>query len=376
MSSYVRPLEDAPRCKKWQLVITRGSRGDRRCKTKVFNGGKREALAALKDFEQDTALPLVSTSFYGFATKWNNLRYESGAIAQETYEKYYWHIGVFSHYLNKTLEDITPHDIAAAYAAIRGSRDWSGTTMRGAHQSLVRIFRAAKDEGLIKESPMLGVDAPRLDTGEKRALTPMEAKTLLDKLNPTENQQLAVSLILRCGLRRGEVCGLEWRDIEDVIHVRRDNTKSNAGVRDIPLDEETVDMLEKRRQLVSSYLEAVGDKLRPGDKVVCGLDGRPLTKNALRLWWNRHRANYGLDGWTLHELRHTFLTNLAQAGVHPSVMKKLAGHASMQTTMLIYTHVHNEDAKDAISALNDLRCAAKCAADEIGNKTGQTQTSI
>ena len=63
-------------------------------------------------------------------------------------------------------------------------------------------------------------------------------------------------------------------------------------------------------------------------------------------WWTKHRSDYGLDDWTLHELRHSFLSRAAASGVHPAVMQKLAGHCSARTTMDIYTHV-NVDAKRA-----------------------------
>lgn len=366
MSAYLEPLEEG-RCKKWKLIVSVGSGRDRRRKTKLFVGGKREALAALKEFEQITHIPVVRSGFEAFATRWNDARFASGSIAESTHEKYYWHIHAVSPYLSKNLEDIRPSDIQAAYAALRGS--WSGTTLRSMHNSLLRIFRAAQDEGLIGSNPVLSIDPPKIDTKEKRALAPREVVSLLDRLDMADNRQFAIYLILSCGLRRAEVLGLEWRDIGKTIHVRREITKSDSGVRDIPLDDETVKVIEKRRQLVSTCLEGVGDKLRPGDRLCCGLDGRPLTANALRLWWQRNNM---ADGLTLHELRHTFLTNLAQAGVHPAVMQKLAGHASINTTMKIYTHVNNDDMVEAVQNVAKLRQSAPQSAPRSKQKkTGQ-----
>ena len=370
MSAYLEQLEDGPRCKKWKLVVSVGSGTDRRRKSKVFTGGKREAIAALKAFEQDTHITTKQSGFEQFATRWNDNRLKSGAIAQSTHDKYRWFIAAVSTYLDLPLESIRPSDIQAAYAALSGS--WSGTSLRSLHNSLARIFRAAIDEGLIGSSPMIGVDAPKNDTRERKALSPTQAHELLDVLDVSDHRQFAVALILRCGLRRKEVCGLEWRDVTDVIHVRREITKSDAGVRDIPLDDETRKLIAARKRIVGDSLKAVSDKLNKTDKLCCGIDGRPMTGDVLRRWWERNRSSYGLEGFTLHELRHTFLTNLAQAGVHPSVMQKLAGHSSMNTTMKIYTHVHSEDLKDAIDSLASARKSARIPKNK---KAGQNNSA-
>lgn len=64
------------------------------------------------------------------------------------------------------------------------------------------------------------------------------------------------------------------------------------------------------------------------------------------------RGRYGLEGWSFHELRHTYLTLLAMSGVHPKVMQELAGHYSSQITMDIYTHVNMEAKREAVAAVS------------------------
>ena len=58
----------------------------------------------------------------------------------------------------------------------------------------------------------------------------------------------------------------------------------------------------------------------------------------LEKWWRHDRAGLDAEGYCLHELRHSYLTSLARAGVHPKVMQELAGHANSAITMDIYTH--------------------------------------
>jgi site-specific recombinase XerD len=56
----------------------------------------------------------------------------------------------------------------------------------------------------------------------------------------------------------------------------------------------------------------------------------------------------------LYQLRHTYLTNLARAGVQPRVMQKLAEHASVSTTLSIYAHVNTDDISNAVESLSSM----------------------
>ena len=84
-----------------------------------------------------------------------------------------------------------------------------------------------------------------------------------------------------------------------------------------------------------------------------------VNPNSLEGWWNRDRKSLGLDGWTFHELRHSYLSALALKGVHPKVMQELAGHASSQITMDIYTHVNMDAKREAADALGTLFTAPR-----------------
>ncbi len=79
-----------------------------------------------------------------------------------------------------------------------------------------------------------------------------------------------------------------------------------------------------------------------------------LSPNVLEAWWLRDRETLGLDGWAFHELRHSYLSTLALRGVHPKVMQELAGHASSEITMEIYTHVNMEAKRAAADVVSDL----------------------
>ena len=102
-------------------------------------------------------------------------------------------------------------------------------------------------------------------------------------------------------------------------------------------------------------MEVAGKRydLPPELAVTADQYGRRCAPGSLSTWWRKHSADYGMSGWTLHELRHSFFSLAAASGVHPAIMQQLAGHSSAQTTMDIYTHVNMDSKRAAVMAMQD-----------------------
>lgn len=150
----------------------------------------------------------------------------------------------------------------------------------------------------------------------------------------THPHGLALSLALFLGLRRGEICGLRWKDIDferEVVTITNQRQrlatgeiidcppKSASSVREIPLPAALVAMLRKHRGLPDAYLCT----LTPS-----GLDAA-------------HRAltiSLELPYITLHGLRHTMATNALRNGGEMRALQSVLGHSSYTTTANIYTH--------------------------------------
>ena len=81
--------------------------------------------------------------------------------------------------------------------------------------------------------------------------------------------------------------------------------------------------------------------------------GTRVHPDVMERWWRADRAGLGCEGFCIHELRHTYLTALARAGVHPKVMQALAGHANSAVTMEIYTHADMGGKRDAAERLRE-----------------------
>ena len=92
-----------------------------------------------------------------------------------------------------------------------------------------------------------------------------------------------------------------------------------------------------------------GSGLPCGQRAACESPG---SASSLSRWCTEDRAKYGLDGWCLHEFRHTYLTLLAIQGVHPKVMQELAEHYSSQISMDTYTHVNMDSKRQAVDIVS------------------------
>ncbi len=207
--------------------------------------------------------------------------------------------------------------------------------------------------------------ARREASGNFTACTNESYRALVAELDCESEPECAYFLAVTMGLRRGEVCGLSWADVDfvgGVLDIRHSydhfgnlkQPKTKAGCRRLPMPGFVADALRRHKAAQAQRLAGVADKsgrpLRQTDDtaVVLGLDGARMNPNSLAARWMKDRGVLGVEGWCLHELRHSYPTMLAMEGVHPKVMQELAGHSSSKTTMDIYTHVN----------MSQKRCAA------------------
>lgn len=231
------------------------------------------------------------------------------------------------------LDAVTVGDAWRRLAARGLSRGW----LLRLHSVLMCSLQYAVDASVLPSAPSL--PAPTIGEPPRRreALTGQQVAALMDALRPDDRHHVAVALALLAGLRLAEASErLRWEDVDleaATIHVRGTKTAASDAV--VPIAPSLASILECAQ-------EATGCHQGP----VVGLPAE-----SMGVWWRRHREALGLAGVPFHALRHTYITLLARAGVHPSVMQSLARHATMQTTMEIYTHVHLEEQRQAVQAL-------------------------
>lgn len=219
---------------------------------------------------------------------------------------------------------------------------------------------------------------PAYDVKPKEAIRPAKAKEFVEALDPGNPHHMAFMLAVTLGLRRGEICGLSWGDIDWEQHTvtvrhsydRKGNLKgpkTQAGVRILPLPDVTYEGLKKAKDAQEKKIASINkhrwydwrrediEFLQQDDStpVIIGHRGDRLKPDTLSWWWTHEREDFGLGDFTLHGLRHTYLSLLAFEGVHPKVMQELAGHATSQVTMDIYTHVNMDSKRAAAEAISE-----------------------
>ncbi len=279
------------------------------------------------------------------------------------------------------LKDIKPLHIQLFLKSISG---YSQSMQRKCLAYLKAILNSAADNALILRSPVRADDkitAPGPE--EEEPLTNDQAKALLAAVEGTRAYTFCL-IALSTGMRRGEIIGLMWEDINfetQEIHVRHNKsfvcsaddapvtelTKTEAGRRTLPMS----DQLTKHLREVKASSES--------DFVLCTKTGGSLSKTAFRALWGIVEARtagkghtkrklgetYGKIKVTLdfdchpHLLRHTYITQLFEAGLDVKQIQYLAGHASPEMTLRVYTHYRQkqrseETQKQVLSALEYL----------------------
>lgn len=370
-------LEDKPtsKCRKWQLRISTGlnpATGKYGTRTKRFTGTYTEAQQALREFTSDVETGKVTAktkyTVEAYIDEFIDLRRSSGEYAYGTYRKDVSFLKCVKRLLgHSNIASVTPLMIENAYAAMRNGDSPSGKHLSGAyvagiHATLYGVFEHAKNHGVISDNPCAKVKPPRSDTEEKKALKASAISSFIASLDFSETNHVALLLCATMGLRRGEALALRWEDIDlgersiSITHsidetgtIKKPKTK--AGIRKLPMPEITFDALriykasqracfdQTRASLTFGGKEPIEPRQTPTTPVVSNPLGGFILPHSLSTWWRRNRSEFGMDCWTIHELRHSYLSALAVAGVHPKVMQELAGHAKSATTLEIYSHV-------------------------------------
>lgn len=340
----------ANRCRKWRVVVRKK---DGTTRSSTFEGTKTDARKWAPDFaaevEAEEGRATGGLTLGAYMDSWNDARLAAGEIAPNTHENFAKARKMYAAVSALPLREV---DAAAIDAdTMRLLRGRKRSTVRSYHDSLRIALEHAVKVGLIPSNPALASTAPKPERTERRWASEDAVSAIL-ALSEVDYREFCVSMLLRTGMRLGELLGASWGDFTGTaIHVRPQSTKTESGARTIPLDAASAAYVESRR----AYLEGIHGPLDQTLPLCVREDLEPPVRVTVQLWWSRNRARFGCEGVRLHDLRHTYLTNLAQAGVHPSVMQRLAGHATPAVSLAVYTHVRDADMAAAVSAMASMR---------------------
>jgi integrase len=209
---------------------------------------------------------------------------------------------------------------------------------------------------------------PRVTRSEPRTWTPTELRTFLGSV--TDDRLYAAWLLLASsGMRRGELLGLRWQDVDldaarvsvtrSLVSVRNQLTfsepKTRRGWRSIALDTGTVAELRVHRVRQAQERLALGVGSQARDALVFTDPlGEPVKPDSFSQFFERRVKQLELPRIRLHDVRHTHATLALEAGVHPKVVSERLGHASTAFTLDTYSHAvpaMEEQAAELIATL-------------------------
>ena len=157
------------------------------------------------------------------------------------------------------------------------------------------------------------------------------------------------------GIRRGEIIGLKWNRVDlfnGFIDLTPDDTKTEEPRRIF---------FSSIKMLKDVFIEAA-KKRQPGQKLVFTKpDGNPVPKYYIQRLLKKACQKAGVRPYRLHDLRHTFNTNMTKAGVNQAVIMKLTGHKT-NAMFVRYSHLDKEQGEGAMEKLNEF----------LANKGGET----
>lgn len=179
-----------------------------------------------------------------------------------------------------------------------------------------------------------------------------------------------VLLLLYTGMRRGELCGLEWKDIDlkgRILSIQRasqytpekgvfvKSTKTTSSIRTIKLPAIAVELLRDYRVWQLEQRFADGDQWENHDRLYTSWSGRPAHPETLTAWFEEFIKRTDLPSIHIHSLRHTNATLLIAGGEDIRTVSRRLGHAQVTTTVSTYTHaIQSADAKAAETLENVL----------------------
>ena len=277
-----------------------------------------------------------------------------------SYARHIHHIA--QHLGNPKLDTLTPERLEAFFRAL-AQEGYSRSTVTQVRNFLHAALERAVRYGRLSENPVDRTRLPRLPKPQTgREITEEELARILEAAR--EHRLFAAFYLLAAyGLRRGEVLGLLWTDVDferGVLHVRRalipDNrtarlilgpTKTSGSNRTLPLTEEAREVLLAHRE----RLEMDG-LYHPEGFVFPSLAGTPIRPENLHRVWKQLLTKAGVPKARIHDLRGTFITRVVRETKNPKLAATLAGHKSLTVAMQHYTRVSEEDLKTALKGLS------------------------
>lgn len=268
------------------------------------------------------------------------------------------------------LTDLRANHVEAMVTSLRGEpRNLGVATTRRVFATLRGSLNKAQRQGLIAMNPCAYVELES-EEEHRRPSVVWTAEQVGAFLDAIEDHRLALlyEVTVKAGLRRGEVIGLRWSDLDldngvllvtqnvvqvgGALHIGTPKTKKST--RRVPLDDDTIAALREHRKRQLEERLFLGVEWKQTDRVFARPDGEGLMPEYVSRTFRNLVEKADLPRIRLHELRHTSASLALAAGVPPRVVSERLGHSTIAITQNIYTHIFDELSRDAADKIANL----------------------
>jgi integrase len=344
-------------------------------------GFKRERDAqdalrkAIEEFERTPAIERKMPTFAEFVERWHSecvVRECSPKTSERAYELAQYAVRIFG---TVPLDKLDTMQLATALnqLADRGGRKTeqfpkgkplAPKTVRHIAFTVQGCFQQACDWELLNKNPMLKVKKPKVAKREPRVVDRHGFDRLLEKTEGTSVYAVIVTA-MATGARRGELCGLEWTDLNwhtGVLTVSKSLEQTKQGLRikstksgetrRFPIPVDVLEILRDHQREQDRHRELYGPTYANLGLIFARPDGNYYSPDKLGTRIRAAMQAAGLHGVSLHSLRHSHASQLLSDGVPITAVSARLGHRSPNVTLGIYSHCLPDDAQAAAQAWN------------------------
>jgi integrase len=355
------------------VEIGKNAEGKRRQQSKSGFTKKEDAEKALTQVLHDLGMgthikPTTEKLGSFFLEVW--LPHKKQHIRPGSYKYYYWNITgyIVPRLGNIGLDKLTPQHLVSLYNDLQyGERKLAPQTIKHLHKVLNDGMETACKWGMINKNVVKLVKPPSVPRGEMKVWTEGQLVQFLDLVKPIR-YYIYFMLAATTGMRRGEVLGLRWEDIdldEAKLTVRRSlsrgyqgyiiqEPKTTAGIRTVALPKQTVVALRQHKVQQAKEKLAAGPDYEDAGFVAMTMFGTLMKPQQLEEAWYKALVQSGLPKIRFHDLRHTHASLLLRRGVHVKIVSERLGHSNITITLNTYSHLLPGMQEEAATKMDEL----------------------
>lgn len=254
-------------------------------------------------------------------------------------------------------------------------KELSPKTMTHYYNLMGLMLKQARKWKLIENNPNEDAKKPKMVKSKRKFYDTEQVLKLLECL---EHENIKVrtllTLAIKTGARKGEICALRWSDIDfDNKTLYIDNSlkvidgvideakaKTEYSVRYIELGDNILQLLNEYRDWQNAYISQMGEKWQGTDRLFTAINGNHIHPDTPNKILQKVLTKYNLPKISFHELRHTYASIMNYNGIDAKTISELLGHANANISLNVYTHSFENKKRESANVFDNLKNTQMC----------------